>query len=201
MKRLAIFVSGRGTNMDNIIKKKKQGCIKADIALVVSDVKTAPALEKAKRHGVETVFIDPKKFKTKVAFERAVVKELRARSVDIIVLAGFMRILTPYILKLYKNKILNIHPALLPSFKGMHGIRDAYEAGVKITGVTVHFATEALDGGPIIIQETLEIRDGETLASLEKRIHALEYELYPRAIHLVINNTVKVKGNEVYRIK
>ncbi len=197
MKRIAIFVSGRGTNMDNIIREVKKKRIRAQVACVVSDVADAGALKKALAHGIKTIFVDPKKFRTKLAFEKEIIKYLRLNCVDYIILAGFMRILSPYIVRLYRNRILNIHPALLPSFKGMHGISDAFEAGVKVTGVTVHFVTAELDGGPIIVQKVVEVEKGETLASLERRIHKIEYELYPRAINLLIQNRLKIKGKRV----
>ncbi|MBU1863134.1 MAG: phosphoribosylglycinamide formyltransferase [Candidatus Omnitrophica bacterium] len=201
MKRLAIFVSGRGTNMDNIIRCVKKRKIKADVALVFSDVQKAPALINAKRYGIDTVFVNPKKYKDKKAFEITIIQKLRKRCVDFIVLAGYMRILSPYIIKSYKNKILNVHPALLPSFRGANGIKDAYDYGVKVTGVTVHFVTEELDDGPIIIQKAFSVKEGESIASVEKRIHELEYELYPQAINLVLKNKLIIKGRKVYTKK
>lgn len=198
MKHLAIFVSGSGTNMDNIIKKVACGVIKgACVSVVLSDKEHAPALAKAQRQGVETLFIDPKKFADKETYEKAIVKELRKRKIDYIILAGFMRILTPYLVRTYKNRMLNVHPSLLPAFKGAHGIKDAYEYGVKIAGVTVHFVTDDLDGGPIIVQRALEVKKNETLESLEKRIHAVEYALFPEAINLVVKGKVKVARGKV----
>jgi phosphoribosylglycinamide formyltransferase-1 len=198
MKRIAIFVSGSGTNMENIItcikKKKIRG---VDVALVLSDKADAPALKKAGKQKVETLFIDPKKYASKKEYEEHIVRELRMRRVDFIVLAGFMRILTPFLVNSYKNRILNIHPSLLPSFKGAHGIRDAYQYGVRVAGVTIHFVTDELDGGPIIVQKSFDVKKNESLVSFEKRIHALEYELYPQAIQLVVRGKVAVKRGQV----
>lgn len=198
MKRLAIFVSGSGTNMDSIVKKVKSKKIRGvRIAVVISDKEKAPALSKARRHGVEALFIDPKTYRSKSAYEKAIHAELKKRGVDYIILAGFMRIISPYLLKAYKNRIVNIHPALLPSFKGAHGIKDAYDAGVKVTGVTVHFVTDDLDAGPIIVQEALAVGKNETLTSLERRIHRLEYKLYAEAIQLLVKGKLRIRGRKV----
>ncbi len=201
MKKLAIFVSGSGTNMENIIKKIKRGKKShAEVTLVVSDKQNAPALRKARKHEVSTLFINPKSFKTKKAYEREIIKQLKRAKIDYIVLAGFMRILTPHIIKAYKNKMINIHPSLLPAFKGAHGIKDAYHYGVKVTGVTVHFVTDDLDAGPIILQKAIPIKEGETCDALEARIHKVEYQLYPQAIDLLVANKLTIRGNKV-RIK
>lgn len=201
MKRIAIFVSGSGTNMDNIIKRVKRKTLRGvEVALVVSDKEHAPALAKARRHGVESLYIDPKRYGSKRKYEEALVGELRRRRIDFIVLAGFMRILTPYFVRAYAKRILNVHPALLPAFKGAHGIAEAFQAGVKVAGVTIHFVTEDLDAGPIILQKAFQVRPNETLASFEKKIHALEYELYPEAIGLLARGRLKIKGSRVIRV-
>jgi phosphoribosylglycinamide formyltransferase 1 len=200
MKRIAIFVSGSGTNMENIIKRVKSKKLRGvDVELVVSDKDRAPALEKARRHGVETLFLDPKKYESKREYEKALLKELRRRRIDFIILAGFMRILTPHFVRAFMNRILNVHPALLPAFKGAHGITEAFQAGVKVAGVTIHFVTEDLDSGPIILQKAFDVKQNETLMSFEKKIHALEYELYPEAIRLLASGKLKVKGTRVIR--
>jgi phosphoribosylglycinamide formyltransferase-1 len=130
------------------------------------------------------VVVDPKKFSSRVLMDKAIVSELKSFGVDFIVLAGYMRILSPYFVKTFRNKILNIHPALLPSFKGAHAIKDAFQAGVSSTGVTVHLVDDKVDHGPIIAQEALQIKRGDTLKTLEARIHKLEHKMYPKVIDL-----------------
>jgi len=198
MKKLAIFASGRGTNMDNIVRKIDDGTIKkCEVAVVFSDKAKALALIKAKKRGIETLHIAPSEFATKPAFEKKVVRELKKRDIDYIVLAGYMRILSPYIIKKYRNKIINIHPALLPAFRCAHGIKDAYNAGVKVTGVSVHFVTPELDSGPIIVQKAITVEEHESLESLERRIHDVEYELYPLAINLLIGKKLTIRRHKV----
>jgi len=198
MKNIAIFVSGSGTNMENIIMQVKARTISGVcVALVISDKEKAPALQKAKRPGVETLFIDPKKFTSQRDYEVTIVKELRERNIDIIVLAGFMRILTSYFVDAYKDRMINVHPALLPAFKGAHGIRDSFNAGVSTAGVTIHFVTAELDSGPIIMQKSFTVSGNETLESFEKKIHEIEYEIYPQAIQLLARGRVQVKGKQV----
>ena len=182
MKRFAVFVSGNGSNLQAIIDGTKKGKIHARLALVVSDNKNAYALKRALKAGIITTVVDPKKFKTREAMDRVIIAELKSFGIDFVVLAGYMRILSPHFVKTFRNKILNIHPALLPSFKGAHAIKDAFDAGVASTGVTVHFVDQKVDHGPIIAQEALTIRKTDTLATLEARIHKLEHKLYPKVI-------------------
>jgi phosphoribosylglycinamide formyltransferase 1 len=136
---IAVLCSGSGTNLQAIIDKVKSGYIPAKIALVLSDKKDAFALTRAKKAGIETVVLNSKDYKTREDFDKEVIKNLKNRNIELVVMAGFMRLLSPYFIKEYKNKIINIHPALLPSFKGTHGIKDAIDYGVKVTGATVHF--------------------------------------------------------------
>ena len=150
---IAVFVSGNGTNLQAVIDEVKTGRVNAKIALVVSDNDKAYALERAKKAGIETFVLKPKEFgKSREEYDKRIIEELEKRNVGLVVLAGFMRLVSGYFVKKYKNKIINIHPALLPSFKGTHGIKDALDYGVKVTGVTVHFVDEELDHGPIIMQ-------------------------------------------------
>lgn len=197
MKRMAIFISGRGTNMENIVRRVKRGKVRAEAALVLSDNSKAPGLLKAKRLGVETACVERAPFESKEFFEREIVKVLQAKNIDFIVLAGYMRIVGPTILEAYAGKILNIHPALLPSFKGAHAVRDAFEYGVRVTGVTVHFVDAEVDHGPIILQKEVPVRQGERLSAVEKSIHKLEYELYPEAIDLFAAGRLKLNGRKV----
>ncbi|MFH1202147.1 MAG: phosphoribosylglycinamide formyltransferase [Candidatus Omnitrophota bacterium] len=195
--KIAIFASGRGTNLAAIIRAKKKGVIKSDISLVVSDDKKALALKRAARGGIKTVFIDPEKFTIKEDFENEITKALEAEAIDLIILAGFMRVLSPAFVGRFKDRILNIHPALLPSFKGAQGIKDAFDYGVKVTGVTVHFVDEKMDHGPIILQAAVKIEEADTLESLEAKIHKVEHKLYPLAIRLFEEGKLKAEGRKV----
>ena len=196
---IAVFVSGNGTNLEAIIDAISRGEIKAKIALVVSDNKDAYALVRAKKANVETFVLSPKDFKSREDYDKEIIKELEKRSVRLVVLAGFMRLLSPYFVRQYKNKIMNIHPALLPSFKGTHGIKDAFEYGMEMTGVTVHFVDGELDHGPIILQEAVSIDGDDTLETLEEKIHKVEHRLYPTAIRLFVEGKLKVEGRKVSR--
>lgn len=194
---IAVLCSGSGTNLQAIIDNVNTGYINAKIALVLSDKKDAFALERAKKAGIETVVLDPKDHKSREGFDKEVVKNLKKRKVELVVLAGFMRLLSPYFIGEYRNRIMNIHPALLPSFKGEHGIKDALDYGVKVTGVTVHFVDEHLDNGPIILQKCVEVKSGDTEESLLERVHAEEHKIYPEAIKLFAEGRLKIEGRRV----
>lgn len=197
MANIAVFASGFGSNLQAIIKAIKKGKLDVNLALVISDKKDAYALKRAKRAGIKNLFIDPVKFPAKEEFEQQILQHLKAEKVDLIVLAGFMRIIGRVLLENFPNRILNIHPALLPAFKGSYGIRDAFDYGVKITGVTVHLVDERMDHGPIILQGVVKIEAADTLVSLEKKIHRLEHQLYPEAIQLLLSGKVKVAGRKI----
>ena len=198
MKRnIAVFVSGNGTNLGAIIDSITAGSLNARIALVVSDKKGAFALKRARKAGINTLYADPKKFATKQYYEKFIIERLKKDNVELIVLAGFMRILSPFIIKKYKNRILNIHPALLPAFKGAYAIRDAYSYGVKVIGVTVHFVDEKVDHGPIVLQGSETVSGLESIAELEKRIHKLEHKLYSIAIGKVLSGKLSIRGRRV----
>lgn len=194
---IAVLVSGNGTNLQAIIDAVKSGYIPAKIALVLSDKKDAFALERARKAGIETVVLDKKDFTTREAFDKEIMKNLKKRDAGLVVLAGFMRLLSPGFIKEYRNKIINIHPALLPSFKGTHGIKDALEHGAKVTGATVHFVDEKLDNGAIILQRTVEVRDDDTEETLLERVHKEEHTIYPEAIKLFVEGKLKVEGRKV----
>jgi phosphoribosylglycinamide formyltransferase-1 len=194
---IAVLCSGSGTNLQAIIDNVKSGVIPAKISLVLSDKPDAYALERAKAAGIETVVLNPKAYKTREDFDKEVVKNLRKRDVALVVLAGFMRLLSPYFIREYKNRIMNIHPALLPSFKGTHGVRDALDFGAKVTGATVHFVDEHLDNGPIILQKCVGIKDGDTEATLLERIHEVEHQIYPEAVRLFAEGKLKIEGRRV----
>jgi phosphoribosylglycinamide formyltransferase 1 len=182
MVNLAVFASGNGSNLQAIIDAIESGKLDAKILVVFSDRIDAFALERARKHGIQTLYLAPKEFPSREAHEQKIVEHLEKLGVELIVLAGYMRILTPYLIRKFPLRIMNIHPALLPSFPGTHGIADAYNYGVKYTGVTVHFVDEGVDTGPIIAQEVVQIEDNDTLETLEPKIHAIEHKLYPQAI-------------------
>jgi len=194
---IAVLCSGRGTNLQAIIDSVKSGYIPAKIALVASDNKDAHALTRAKDAGIETLVLNRKDFASREDFDKEVVKNLKKRDVGLVVLAGFMRLLSPYFIREYKNKIMNIHPALLPAFKGTSGIKDALEYGSKVTGPTVHFVDEDLDHGPIILQRAVDVRDGDTEESLLERVHAEEHKIYPEAVKLFVEGRLKIEGRRV----
>jgi len=183
---IAIFASGNGSNFQAIADAIKKGELNANLALLVCDKEGAFVLERAKKENVKSVLVKRGDFETKEDFEREIIKHCKAENIDLIVMAGFMRLLTPIIINEYRNKIINIHPALLPKFKGAHAIKDAFNAKVKTTGVTVHFVDEEMDHGPVILQESLNIEEQDSLESLEAKIHKIEHKLYPRAIKLFI---------------
>jgi phosphoribosylglycinamide formyltransferase 1 len=194
---IAVFCSGNGTNLEAIIDSWKKGRIKADIKLVVSDAPDCYALTRAKDAGIKTFVAAGNSFKTKKDFEEEILKTLKKEDIGLIVLAGYMRILSADFISAYENKILNIHPALLPSFKGAHGIKDAFEYGVKITGPTVHFVTRDMDAGPIILQSPVKVTEDDTEETLAEAIHEEEHKIYPRAIQLFVEGKLKIEGRKV----
>ncbi len=184
--KIAVFCSGNGSNFQALIAASRKKKLGAEIALMVCDNPKARALQRAKKHGIPAVLISPKLFSTREAYEKIIVSILKSQRVDLVVLAGFMRLLTAYFIGAYRGRIVNIHPSFLPAFKGAHAIRDAFEAGVPETGVTVHRVTLKVDSGPVILQEKVKIRRSDTRVTLEKRIHALEHRLYPKAVRLAL---------------
>jgi phosphoribosylglycinamide formyltransferase-1 len=197
VKNIAVFASGRGSNFLAIAKAIKRGALKVNLALLVCDNPKAPVLVKAKKMGVQAVLIKRGDFGSKQEFEAGIIASLRKNNIDLVVMAGFMRMLSPYFVKKYRNRIINIHPALLPSFKGAQAIKDAFDYGVKVTGVTVHFVDEEMDHGPIILQRSVEVSRFDTLASLENKIHKVEHEIYPEAIRLIVTGKIGLFGRKV----
>jgi len=195
--KFAVFVSGNGTNLQAIIDAVKAGDIKGEVGLVFSNKRKAHGLKRAEAAGIPTLVMEPKDYTNKQSFERDIVLHLRAHKIKFIVLAGYMLILSPFFIKKYPKKILNIHPSLLPSFKGKQGIKDAFTFGVKATGVTIHFVNEKMDNGPIIMQESLKILEKDTLETLEEKIHKLEHRIYPKAIQMYLDERLHVKGRKV----
>lgn len=196
---IAVLCSGSGTNLQAIIDNVRSGYIPAKIALVLSDNKNAFALERAEKAGIETLALNPEDYKAREDFDKELIKNLKKRNVELVVLAGFMRLLSSYFIAEYKNRIMNIHPALLPSFKGTHGIKDALRYGVKVTGPTVHFVDERLDHGPIIAQKCVEVADNDTEETLLGRVHKEEHKIYSEAIKLFVEGKLKLKGRKVVR--
>lgn len=195
--RLGVLISGSGTNLENIAKKIEEGEIPARIAVVISDREDAYGLVRARNHGLQAVFVDPRSFPDRVSYDQELVRILKENQVDLVVLAGYMRLVSPQFVEAFRNRILNIHPALLPSFPGTSGVADALAYGVKVTGVTVHFVDEGLDTGPIILQEAVPVLPEDDVESLHQRIHQVEYRLYPEAIRLFCQGRLRVEGRRV----
>ena len=194
---IALFCSGNGTNLQAIIDSRQEGSIKGELRLVVSDVPDCFALTRAKKAGIETFVAERKNFQSKKDFEREILKKLKEQNIGLIALAGFMRMLSADFVNEYKNKILNIHPALLPAFKGAEAIKDAFLYGVKVAGPTVHFVTQDMDEGPIILQSTVAVREDDTIETLSEAIHIEEHKIYPKAIQLFIEGRLKIEGRKV----
>ena len=198
---IAVFCSGGGTNLQAIIDSQKKGYIKAAIKLIVSDTPGCYALKRAEDSGIKTVVVERKNYKVKKDFEAEIIDTLKKEDIGLIVLAGYMRMLSSDFIKAYENKILNIHPALLPSFKGTHGIKDSFEYGVKVTGPTVHFVTVDMDAGPVIMQSPVKVTEDDTEESLAQAIHEEEHKIYPRAIQLFVEGKLKIEGRKVRVLK
>jgi phosphoribosylglycinamide formyltransferase-1 len=198
MKKLGILLSGRGSNFEAIAHNVQAGKIPAKIAVVISNKKEAAGLVRAREMGLETRFI-PSKGKEREAFDREVVAVLREFQVDLVCLAGFMRILSPYFVWEFPYRILNIHPALLPSFPGEDAQRQALEHGVKFTGCTVHLVNEGMDTGPIVCQAVVPVRDDDTAETLAARILQEEHRIYSEAICLLLEDKVRFEGRRVLR--
>lgn len=194
---IAVFASGKGTNFSAIAQAVKAGLIKASLPLLVCDNPKAEVIGRAKRAGVKAALIKRDDFASQRDFEKRIIQRLEESKIDLIVLAGFMRLLSPEFVRKYKGRIVNIHPALLPSFKGAKAIEDAFNYGVKVTGVTAHFVDEEMDHGPIILQAPVKIGETDSLESLEAKIHKLEHKLYPQAIKLFLEAKLKIKGRRV----
>jgi phosphoribosylglycinamide formyltransferase-1 len=191
-KRVAILISGRGSNMTALIEAAKASDYPAEIVLVVSNVSDAPGLARARAAGVATAVIDQTGFgDDRGAFERALDDALRNNRIDLVCLAGFMRLLTPWFVGRWSGRMLNIHPSLLPQFKGLHTHRRALEAGVKRHGATVHFVVPEMDSGPIVAQDSVAVEEGDTEATLAARVLELEHQIYPRALRAVAEGRTK----------
>lgn len=197
MLNLGVLASGRGSNFQSIIDEIEAGKLKASVKLLVVDNPDAYAIERAKKHSIEYLHINPKDFPSKDDFFIKIANELKARNVELVILAGFMRIVRKPLIDAFRNRIMNIHPALLPSFPGLHGQKQAADYGVRISGCTVHFVDEGMDTGPVIIQAAVPASPGDTEDTLSARILKLEHKIFPEAIRLYSEGRLRVEGRAV----
>jgi len=195
--RLGVLASGGGSNLQAILDACEAGRIDAQVAVAIVNVPGAKALERARKAGVPAVLLPHKDFPSRDAYDAALVAELRKHGVELVCLAGFMRLITPVLLAAFPHRILNIHPSLLPSFPGMHAVRQALQAGVRVSGCTVHLVDEGTDSGPIVIQSAVPVLDTDSEEALASRILAQEHRTYPRAIQLVASGRVAFEGRRV----
>ena len=195
--RLAVFASGNGSNFQAIADAIREGRLDARIELLVCDRPKAPVVERAAKAGVPSFVFRPKDYRSREAYESEIVGRLREHQVDLVVLAGYMRLVTPVLLEPYEGRIVNIHPSLLPAFPGLDAIGQALAHGVKVTGVTVHFVDGGMDTGPIIAQRAVEVADDDTPETLAAKIHAVEHELYPQVVGWIRDGRVRVNGRVV----
>ena len=193
MKRIGILLSGRGSNFEAIARQIDEGNLNAEIAAVVSNVQSAPGLQRARERGFDVYSVNSKGL-SREAFDRQVIEILEEKKVELVCLAGFMRLLSPSFIQTFRDRILNIHPSLLPAFPGLDAQRQALEYGVKVSGCTVHFVDEGLDSGPIILQAVVPVLDGDTEESLSARILEQEHQIYPKAIQQVLDGQIRIDG-------
>jgi phosphoribosylglycinamide formyltransferase 1 len=192
--RIAVLVSGSGTNLQALLDHPVCG---PRIALVLSDRPDVKALERGASDGIESAVLEPKDFEDRKTFDRAVVDLLRDRGIDVVVSAGYMRLLGPAVLEAYGGRWLNVHPSLLPAFPGTSGVADALAYGVRVTGVTVFFVDEGMDTGPVVMQEAIEVREDDDWDSLEARVHEVEHRLLPAATAALVEGRIRVDGRKV----
>ena len=197
MINIGVLVSGSGTNLLAIIEAINAGEIDGVIRIVISDKSDAYALKRARFYNIKTNSINPEGFDNREEYDREIVSILKEKEVDLVVLAGYLKMLTPYFINAYKNKIMNIHPALLPSFPGLHAQKEAFDYGVKLSGCTVHFVDEGLDSGPIILQKAVKVKEDDTEETLTKRILKEEHKLYFHAIQLFAQGRLTINGRKV----
>ena len=193
-RRLGVLISGRGSNLQSIIDAIGSGRLDATIALVISNRADAAGLQRARDAGLQTLFLSHNDYASREAYDRAIVAALRARGVDLVCLAGFMRIFSAEMLEAFPQRILNIHPSLLPAFPGLHPQRQAIDYGVRYSGATVHLVDSALDGGPIVVQAVVAVKDSDTDDTLAARILAEEHRIYPEAIRVVLDGGWSIHG-------
>ncbi|QPJ62679.1 MAG: phosphoribosylglycinamide formyltransferase [Candidatus Nitronauta litoralis] len=195
--KIAVLVSGRGTNLQSILDQVESGSLPVEVALIISNKKNAQALERGRKAGIPSKFINPKDYPDRDAYDAVLVKLLQAENVDLICLAGYMRILTSKFIQAFSGKIINIHPSLLPSFPGLDVQQQAIDHGVKYSGCTVHFVDEEVDTGPIILQAVVPVKEQDTAETLSARILKEEHKIYPEAVRLIAENRICVEGRRV----
>ena len=193
--KLAVLVSGRGSNLQAIIDSIEREELNAHISIVISSTRDATALKRAEKHGIKTIFIDPTAYLNSKEYDKALIEKLKKFSIDLICLAGYMRILGEEVIQTFKEKIINIHPSLLPAFPGLNAQKQAIVHGVKFSGCTVHFVDSGVDSGPIILQTAVPVYDNDDEKSLSKRILEQEHYLYPKAINMIKENQIKINSN------
>jgi len=198
--RLGVLISGRGSNLQAIIDAIAGGRLAATVAIVISNRADAAGLGRARSAGIETLYLNPRDYDDRDAYDAAIAEALRARRVDLVCLAGFMRLVGPRLLEAFPNRILNIHPSLLPSFPGLDAQRQALEHGVQVTGATVHLVTCELDGGPIVLQAAVPVAPGDSVDSLSARILLEEHRIYPEAIRIVLEGGWTIDGRRLVRV-
>ena len=193
--RIAVFASGQGSNFAALVQAQQEGKLGGgSIELLVSDKPEAPVAQRAEEAGIPALLLRPKDFAGRELYEAAIVAELQRRDIGLIVLAGYMRLISPVLLEPYAGRIINIHPSLLPAFAGKDAIGQALDYGVKLTGVTVHFVDGGMDTGPVIAQRSVEVKPGDTADSLAERIHQVEYGLYPEVVAALAAGRVDLNG-------
>lgn len=196
-RRLGVLISGRGSNLKAILDAIASGSLNAEVALVLSNRRKAGGLEIARNAGVPTAVLSHRSFPDRESYDTAIVKQLREHRVDVVCLAGFMRIVSPVLLQAFPDRVVNIHPSLLPAFKGLDAPCQALDYGVRIAGCTVHFADETLDTGPVLLQAAIPVRDDDTHETLTERILTLEHRIYPKAIGLLLDGGIRRQGRRV----
>jgi len=196
--RIMVMISGRGSNFMKIHEAILDGRINADIALVFSNKEDAAGLQIAKKRGLETLYINPKLYAEKEEYDKEIIHEARKRNVDLICLAGYMKVLTPMFCNEFKNRIMNIHPALMPSFPGLHVQQKAIDWGVRFSGATVHFVSAEVDMGPIILQAVVPVMQDDTEETLAARILVEEHKIYPESVRLFFEGKLEVRGRCVF---
>ena len=196
--RIAVFLSGRGSNFMAIREAVGKGAIDADIGLVFSNKEDAPGLVKAREWGLETLSLNPKLFAAREDYDRAIIRELEQRRIDLVCLAGYMKVLTPELCDAFRHRLINVHPALLPSFPGLHVQQKAIDWGVRFSGCTVHFVAAEVDMGPIILQAVVPVLQDDTEETLAARILVEEHRIYPEAVRLYFEGRIEVRGRRVF---
>ncbi len=194
---LAVFISGRGSNLQSIIDSISRGELPLDLKIVISDNREAYGLKRARKAGIEARYVNPGAHDSEKGYEQQILTLLKEREIKIVALAGFMRLLSPYFLEQFSGEVMNIHPSLLPAFRGLHAQKQALEYGVKVSGCTVHFVDEGMDTGPIILQESVPVYDDDDEDSLAARILKKEHQIYPQALKLYATGRLQKKGRRV----